>query len=97
MAKKPMPLCCRSRRLSRWLQFSIPTPRFRHRLTAYRGLLPGYFVRIRIPVGTTKDALFVPDEAMGSKRGSRTLLLVNTQNVVEQALSAWAPSRAIGG
>jgi multidrug efflux pump subunit AcrA (membrane-fusion protein) len=55
-------------------------------LTAYRGLLPGYFARIRIPVGTTKDALFVPDEAIGSKQGGRTLLVVNARDVVEQGV-----------
>ena len=58
----------------------------RHRLTADRGLLPSYFVRIRIPVWTTKDALFVPDEAIGGKRGSRTLLVVNAQDVFEQGV-----------
>jgi len=43
-------------------------------------------VRIRIPVGTTKDALFVPDEAIGSKQGGRTLLVVNAQDVVEHGV-----------
>jgi RND family efflux transporter MFP subunit len=46
-------------------------------------LLPGYFARIRIPVGSLKGALMVPDDAVGSDQGGRTLLVVTPTNVVE--------------
>ena len=49
-----------------------------------RVLLPGYFVRIRVPFTQEKDALLVPDTALGSDQGGRYLLVVNGDNVVEQ-------------
>ncbi len=48
-----------------------------------RGLLPGYFVRIRIP-GRPRPALLVPDVAIGSDQGGRYVLVVNKDNIVEQ-------------
>jgi RND family efflux transporter MFP subunit len=51
---------------------------------ANKALLPGYFVRVRIPTGQTQDALFVPDIALGSDQGGRYVLTVNKDNVVEQ-------------
>jgi RND family efflux transporter MFP subunit len=47
-------------------------------------LLPGYFVRIRIPIGAEPDRLLVPDRALGSDQGGRYLLVVGKDNVVEQ-------------
>lgn len=49
-----------------------------------RVLLPGYFVRIRVPFTQEKDALLVPDTALGSDQGGRYLLVVNGGNTVEQ-------------
>lgn len=49
-----------------------------------RMLLPGYFVRVRVPFTQEKDALLVPDTALGSDQGGRYLLVVNGDNVVEQ-------------
>jgi RND family efflux transporter MFP subunit len=49
-----------------------------------RVLLPGYFVRIRVPFDEQKDALLVPDAALGSDQAGRYLLVVNADNVVEQ-------------
>ncbi|MFC7697732.1 efflux RND transporter periplasmic adaptor subunit [Bradyrhizobium sp. GCM10028915] len=49
-----------------------------------RVLLPGYFVRVRVPFTQEKDALLVPDTALGSDQGGRYLLVVNGDNVVEQ-------------
>ena len=46
-------------------------------------LLPGYFVRIRIPLGKPQDALLVPERALGSDQGGRTLMIVNAGDVVE--------------
>jgi RND family efflux transporter MFP subunit len=48
-----------------------------------RALLPGYFVRIRIP-SKPQSALLVPDAALGSDQGGRYVLVVNKDNVVEQ-------------
>jgi multidrug efflux pump subunit AcrA (membrane-fusion protein) len=47
-------------------------------------LLPGYFVRVRIPLGEAENALLVPDVAIGSDQGGRYVLVVNKDNVVEQ-------------
>jgi len=49
-----------------------------------RVLLPGYFVRVRVPFDEQKDALLVPDAALGSDQAGRYLLVVNGENVVEQ-------------
>lgn len=47
-------------------------------------LLPGYFVRVRVPVERDVDAVLVPDIALGTDQLGRYLLLVNDQGVVEQ-------------
>jgi RND family efflux transporter MFP subunit len=51
---------------------------------AYPILVPGMFARIRIPVGEDKNALLVPDSALGMNQGRHYLLVVNDRNVVEQ-------------
>ncbi len=47
-------------------------------------LLPGMFVRVRIPLGPPKEELLVPDTALGTDQSGRYLLIVNKDNVVEQ-------------
>ena len=47
-------------------------------------LLPGMFVRLRIPIGQQQDALLVPDVALGTDQGGRYLLVVGKDNIVEQ-------------
>ncbi len=49
-----------------------------------RVLLPGFFVRVRVPVDKQQDALLVPDVALGSDQAGRYVLVVNGDNVVEQ-------------
>jgi RND family efflux transporter MFP subunit len=49
-----------------------------------RVLLPGFFVRVRVPFGEQKNALLVPDTALGADQAGRYLLVVNGDNVVEQ-------------
>lgn len=49
-----------------------------------RVLLPGYFARVRVPFTQEKDALLVPDTALGSDQGGRYLLVVGADNIVEQ-------------
>ena len=52
---------------------------------AERALLPGMFVRMRIPLAPQKLlALLVPDIALGSDQGGRYLLVVDKDNVVQQ-------------
>ncbi len=47
-------------------------------------LLPGYFTRVRVPLGRDIDAMLVPDVAIGTDQLGRYVLVVNDQNVVEQ-------------
>ena len=49
-----------------------------------RVLLPGYFVRVRVPVGEPQNALLVPDAAIGSDQSGRYVLVVDKDDVVEQ-------------
>jgi RND family efflux transporter MFP subunit len=56
-----------------------------------RILLPGLFVRIRVPVDTQDNALLVPDTALGSDQSGRYLLVVNKDNVVEQRTVTTGP------
>lgn len=51
---------------------------------ADRVLLPGYFVRVRVPIEKQADALLVPDTSLGSDQGGRYVLVVTAANVVEQ-------------
>jgi RND family efflux transporter MFP subunit len=46
-------------------------------------LLPGYFVRVRVPE-EEQNALLVPEAALGSDQAGRYVLVVNKDNVVEQ-------------
>ena len=47
-------------------------------------LLPGLFVRVRVPVQRDVPALLVPEAALGNDQQGRYLLVVNARNVVEQ-------------
>jgi RND family efflux transporter MFP subunit len=49
-----------------------------------RVLLPGYYVRVRVPFSQQQSALLVPDVALGSDQSGRYLLVVNGENIVEQ-------------
>ncbi|WP_300177581.1 efflux RND transporter periplasmic adaptor subunit [Bradyrhizobium sp.] len=51
---------------------------------ADRVLLPGYFVRVRVPFNKQENALLVPDTSLGSDQSGRYVLVVNGDNVVEQ-------------
>ncbi len=48
-----------------------------------RSLLPGYFVRVRIPEDHDVNAVLVPDVALGSDQTGRYVLIVNKDDVVE--------------
>jgi RND family efflux transporter MFP subunit len=48
-----------------------------------RQLLPGYFVRVRVPL-YPEQSLLVPEVAMGSDQAGRYVLVVNADGIVEQ-------------
>ena len=50
-------------------------------------LLPGYFVRIRVPRPTEEVALLVPDVALGSDQGGRYVLVWATRTWSSSARS----------
>jgi|WetSurMetagenome_2_1015567.scaffolds.fasta_scaffold06336_3 RND family efflux transporter MFP subunit len=47
-------------------------------------ILPGMFVRVRLPVNIRRHAFLVSERALGVDQGGRYLLVVNAQHVVEQ-------------
>ena len=47
-------------------------------------LMPGSFVRVRLPIGKKPDALLVSDRAIGTDQTSRYLLVVGKDDVIEQ-------------
>ncbi|MET1047723.1 MAG: efflux RND transporter periplasmic adaptor subunit [Hyphomicrobium sp.] len=49
-----------------------------------RALLPGYFVRVRVPRGKEANALLIPDRVVGSDQSGRYVLVANKDDVVEQ-------------
>jgi RND family efflux transporter MFP subunit len=50
-----------------------------------RVLLPGFFVRMRLPMGRVdRNALLVPDRSLQEDQGGRYLLIVDKDDVVEQ-------------
>ena len=49
-----------------------------------RVLLPGFYVRVRVPFDQQQNALLVPDVALGSDQAGRYVLVVNNDGVVEQ-------------
>ena len=45
-------------------------------------LLPGYFARVRVPIGEPSPALLVPDAALNAGQSGRYVLVVGDDNVV---------------
>jgi RND family efflux transporter MFP subunit len=74
------------------LDYAAPTVNLSTGTLAVRGLLqnpdrillPGYFVRVRVPYDQQQNALLVPDVALGSDQAGRYVLVLNGDNVVEQ-------------
>ena len=56
-----------------------------------RLMLPGFFVRVRVPLEET-PALLVPAVALGSDQAGRYVLIVNGDNTVEQRKVEVGPS-----
>jgi len=56
-----------------------------------RLMLPGFFVRVRVPLQET-EALLVPSTALGADQAGRYLLVVNGENTVEQRKVEVGPS-----
>ena len=55
-------------------------------------LLPGYFVRVRVPTPEQTKSLLVPATAIGSDQIGRYVLVVNKDNTVEQRKVAIGPT-----
>jgi multidrug efflux system membrane fusion protein len=49
-----------------------------------RALLPGQFVRVRLAIGTTPNALLVPQTAIGASQTGQYLYTVSPDNKTEQ-------------
>jgi RND family efflux transporter MFP subunit len=49
-------------------------------------LLPGLFVRLRMPIAIKDDALLVSERAIGADQSGNFLLVANNENVVEKRL-----------
>jgi membrane fusion protein, multidrug efflux system len=47
-------------------------------------LSPGQFVRVRVPIGPPRDAVLVPEKAIGSDQGQRFVFVVNAENTVQR-------------
>jgi len=47
-------------------------------------IFPGFFIRVRLPGETIKDALLVEETALGTDLGGRYLMIVGDDNVVEK-------------
>lgn len=47
-------------------------------------LLPGLFVRIRISVGATENAVLVPERSVGADQSGRYVMIVGDDNIVER-------------
>jgi RND family efflux transporter MFP subunit len=47
-------------------------------------IVPGTFVRVRVPIGEQKDALLLSERALGADQNGRYVLVVNDADVVEQ-------------
>jgi multidrug efflux system membrane fusion protein len=60
----------------------IPNPRLA--VAPWYLLSPGQFVRIRLPIGPPRDAVLVPEKAIGSDQGQRFVFVVNAENAVER-------------
>ena len=50
---------------------------------ADRRLSPGFFVRVRMPIGEPLHSLLVSERAIGTDQGTKYVLVVNGENVVE--------------
>ena len=50
-----------------------------------RALLPGFFVRVRVPTSdTSAETLTIPDRVVGEDQSGKYVLVLNKDNVVEQ-------------
>jgi RND family efflux transporter MFP subunit len=49
-------------------------------------LVPGVFVRVRVPVGAAAEHVLVPERAIGSDQSNKYVLTIDDQNVVQYRL-----------
>jgi RND family efflux transporter MFP subunit len=59
-------------------------------------LLPGYFARVRVPIGTDNNALLVPDTALGADQGGAYVLVLGAdKQVAEKHVTRGAPQGSL--
>ena len=61
-----------------------------------RLLTPGLFLRVRVPIGATHEALLVPQSAVGMDQDKKFLYVVNEQKVVEYRPVNLGPQQSDG-
>ncbi|MCC6931958.1 MAG: efflux RND transporter periplasmic adaptor subunit [Deltaproteobacteria bacterium] len=64
------------------LRASFPNPRMG--ATNLPKLIPGMFVRMRLPLQTIKNAILLPESAVGINQNNRYVFTVNEQGIVEE-------------
>jgi len=47
-------------------------------------IIPGLFVRVRVPLGVTENAVLVPERAVGADQAGRFVMIVGDNDVVER-------------
>ena len=48
-----------------------------------RLLAPGMFVRVKVPIGVAREAVLIPEEALGSDQGQRFVYVLNEKDEVQ--------------
>ncbi len=83
--------------LSNTVDSATGTIEVRGRLPNAEGLLlPGLFVRVRIPVGTVEDAILIDERSLGTDLGGRYVYVVGADNIVEQRYVELGPTEEDG-
>ncbi|HIF00817.1 MAG TPA: efflux RND transporter periplasmic adaptor subunit [Planctomycetes bacterium] len=49
-----------------------------------RDIMPGLFVRIRVPIGTTENAVLLPERCVAVDQAGRFVMILDDKNVVER-------------
>jgi len=47
-------------------------------------IFPGLFVRIRIPIGTTENAVLIPERSIGADQAGRYVMIIGDQNIAQR-------------
>jgi RND family efflux transporter MFP subunit len=55
-------------------------------------LLPGRYVRVRVPVGAQTEAMLLPESAVMTDQGQKVVFVVNTENKIEARVVRLGPT-----